>query len=92
MHELIPTGEATAILPTGGKTKPITVIGTEAIRSTFDEICLQQAINSRLAPGRHRPRAQSRRPLRLRRAGRLRARLADARLSRARSASTSSAR
>ena len=51
MHQLIPTGEATAILPTGGKSKPITVIGTEAIRGTFDELCLQQAINSRLAPG-----------------------------------------
>src|SRR5215468_9703091 len=50
-HEIIPTGDATAILPTGGKTKPITVIGTEAIRGTFDELCLQQAINSRLAPG-----------------------------------------
>ena len=48
---MIPTGEATAILPTGGKTKPITVIGTDKIRETFDEICLQQAINSRLAPG-----------------------------------------
>src|SRR6185503_1473997 len=31
--------------------KPITVIGTEAIRATFDAACLQQAINSRLAPG-----------------------------------------
>ena len=51
MHEIIPTGEATAILPTGGKTKPITVIGTEAIRGTFDEGCLRQAVNSRLAPG-----------------------------------------
>ncbi len=51
MNELIPTGEATAILPTSGKTKPITVIGTEAIRTTFDEICLQQAVNSRMAPG-----------------------------------------
>ena len=30
---------------------PITVIGTEAIRGTFDELCLQQAINSRLRPG-----------------------------------------
>ena len=38
-------------LPTGGKTKPITVIGTQAIRETFDQTCLQQAINSRLAPG-----------------------------------------
>lgn len=51
MHEIIPTGEATAILPTGGRTKPITVIGTEAIRGTFDELCLQQAVNSRLGPG-----------------------------------------
>jgi len=51
MHEIIPTGEATAILPTGGKTTPITVIGTEAIRGTFDEGCLRQAVNSRLAPG-----------------------------------------
>src|SRR6478609_11349739 len=51
MHNLIPTGEATAILPTGGNTKPVTVIGTEVIRGTFDELCLQQAINSRLAPG-----------------------------------------
>lgn len=49
--EIIATGEATAILPTGGKHKPITVIGTEPIRNTFDELCLQQAINSRTAPG-----------------------------------------
>jgi tRNA-splicing ligase RtcB (3'-phosphate/5'-hydroxy nucleic acid ligase) len=48
---MIANGEATAILPTGGKQKPITVIGTEAIRATFDELCLQQAINSRMAPG-----------------------------------------
>ena len=48
---MIPTGEATAMLPTGGKTKPITVIGTDKIRDTFDEVCLQQAINTRLAPG-----------------------------------------
>lgn len=49
--KLIETGEATAILPTGGKTPPITVVGTPAIRDTFDAICLRQAINSRLAPG-----------------------------------------
>src|SRR6185436_13011260 len=30
---------------------PVTVIGTEAIRGTFDDLCLQQAINSRRAPG-----------------------------------------
>ena len=50
-YELIPTSDATAILPTGGPTSPVTVIGTSAIRAGFDEICLQQAINSRLAPG-----------------------------------------
>jgi tRNA-splicing ligase RtcB len=48
---MIPSGDATAILPTGGKQSPITVIGTETIRGTFDELCLQQAINSRNAPG-----------------------------------------
>lgn len=51
-HKLIPTGEATAVLPIpGDKGKPIQVIGTEAIRATFDDKTLQQAINSRLAPG-----------------------------------------
>ena len=60
---------------------PITVIGTEAIRDTFDDLCLQQAINSRTRSRRHRPRAQPGRPLRLRRAGRLRDGLADAHLS-----------
>jgi len=34
-----------------GKTEPIRVIGTEAIRATFDEKTLQQAVNARLAPG-----------------------------------------
>lgn len=44
--------EATGFLPvTGDKVKPITVIGTESIRNGFDATCLQQAINSRLAPG-----------------------------------------
>jgi tRNA-splicing ligase RtcB len=47
---MIPTGEATAILPTA-TTAPIKVIGTEAIRETFDDLCLQQAVNSRQAPG-----------------------------------------
>jgi tRNA-splicing ligase RtcB len=51
MPALIPTGEATAILPIPGDGKPITVIGTEAIRNEFDAVCLQQAINSRTAPG-----------------------------------------
>lgn len=47
---MIPTGEATAILPTE-TTSPVKVFGTAAIRGTFDDLCLQQAINSRLAPG-----------------------------------------
>jgi tRNA-splicing ligase RtcB len=49
---IIPTGEATGFLPlrnSGGK--PITVIGTAAIRDTFDDMCLTQALNSRHAPG-----------------------------------------
>ena len=51
-HEIIPTGEATAIMPTpDSSTKPITVIGTEAIRNTFDDLCRKQAVNSRMAPG-----------------------------------------
>jgi len=49
---IIPTGEATAILPAPqSKGRPITVIGTEAIRNAFDPTCLQQALNSRSAPG-----------------------------------------
>ena len=51
MHEIISTGAATGILPTGASTPPITVIGTPAIRASFDEICLRQSVNSRLAPG-----------------------------------------
>ena len=47
---IIPTGEATGILPVRNGT-PITVIGTESIRNGFDARCLQQAINSRNAPG-----------------------------------------
>src|SRR3954466_1932451 len=48
----IPTGTATAILPARNTAlKPITVIGTPAIRDTFDAKCLEQALNSREAPG-----------------------------------------
>ena len=47
---MVPTGEATAILPVDGAS-PITVIGTETIRQSFDDLCLQQAVNSRQAPG-----------------------------------------
>jgi tRNA-splicing ligase RtcB (3'-phosphate/5'-hydroxy nucleic acid ligase) len=51
-YKLIPTGEATAILPIdGGREKPVTVIGTEAIRATFSDDTLQQVINTRMAPG-----------------------------------------
>jgi tRNA-splicing ligase RtcB len=46
------TGEATGFLPVrDNQGKPITVIGTEAIETTFDEKCLEQALNSRSAPG-----------------------------------------
>ncbi|HEX2836724.1 MAG TPA: RtcB family protein [Phycisphaerales bacterium] len=49
---VIPTGEATGIIPVkNGEIAPITVIGTHAIRATFDAKCIQQAINSRCAPG-----------------------------------------
>lgn len=46
------TGEAEAFLPARNNAgKPITVIGTEAIRSGFDQFCIDQALNSRSAPG-----------------------------------------
>ncbi len=48
--KMIPTGEATAILPVEDRT-PITIIGTEAIRNGFDSTCVQQAINTRRCPG-----------------------------------------
>jgi len=44
------TGEATGFLPVS-RGKPITVVGTQAIRDSFDAKCLEQAINSRCAPG-----------------------------------------
>lgn len=44
------TGEATGFIPVGDRT-PITVIGTEPIRATFDDVTIQQAVNSRCAPG-----------------------------------------
>lgn len=47
---IVATDEATGILPVEGRT-PITVIGTNSIRAGFDARCLQQAINSRCAPG-----------------------------------------
>jgi tRNA-splicing ligase RtcB (3'-phosphate/5'-hydroxy nucleic acid ligase) len=51
-HQLHVTGEAEAFLPLPDSNgKPITVFGTEAIRRTFDQQTLQQAVNSRLCPG-----------------------------------------
>jgi tRNA-splicing ligase RtcB (3'-phosphate/5'-hydroxy nucleic acid ligase) len=49
-RQVMPTDSAVGILPVKDR-QPITVIGTEAIRAGFDARCLQQAINSRLAPG-----------------------------------------
>ena len=46
----IETGEATAILPLPNDQKPVTVIGTPAIRETFDAGCIKQTINSAMAP------------------------------------------
>lgn len=45
------TGEATATLPVGDALSPVTVIGNDAIRQTFDGQTIQQAINCRLSPG-----------------------------------------
>lgn len=46
------TGEAEGFLPLPDSNgKPIPVIATQAIRDGFDQTCLQQAINSRMAPG-----------------------------------------
>src|SRR3954447_26882830 len=51
-HSISVTGEATGFLPArGSQGKPITVIGTEPIRQGFDALCLEQALNSRGAPG-----------------------------------------
>jgi tRNA-splicing ligase RtcB (3'-phosphate/5'-hydroxy nucleic acid ligase) len=46
------TGEATGILPIrDGQVSPITVIANHAIRATFDDATLDQAVNARTAPG-----------------------------------------
>ena len=51
-HQLHITGEAEAFLPAPNNNgKPITVIGNAAIRETFDDATLQQALNSRSCPG-----------------------------------------
>lgn len=53
MNSLIhKTDEALGFLPArDDKGKPITVIGTDAIRDGFDDMCIDQALNSRSAPG-----------------------------------------
>lgn len=48
--EIQETGPATGIIPIEGMS-PVTVIGTKKIRETFDPGCLEQAVNSRKAPG-----------------------------------------
>jgi tRNA-splicing ligase RtcB len=49
---LVPTGDATAILPARDNNgKPITIIGTPAIRDALEAQCLEQALNARSAPG-----------------------------------------
>ena len=49
--QLIPTDNPAITKLIHGDVSPITVIGNEAIRATFDEKTLQQAINSRSAAG-----------------------------------------
>jgi tRNA-splicing ligase RtcB (3'-phosphate/5'-hydroxy nucleic acid ligase) len=50
---IVPDGEAVGLINLRGSAgrKPITVIGTRALREAFDPVCIQQAVNSRLAPG-----------------------------------------
>src|ERR1044072_8498621 len=49
---MVETGKATAIQPLPNHAgAPITVIGTEKIRSGFDALAVKQAINARMAPG-----------------------------------------
>jgi hypothetical protein len=48
---IVSTGEATGIIPVGEGMEPIQVIANQAIRQSFGVQCLQQAVNSRLAPG-----------------------------------------
>jgi tRNA-splicing ligase RtcB len=52
MHTIHKTDEALGFIPLPDNSgKPITVVGTDAIRDNFDADCLRQAVNSRLAPG-----------------------------------------
>ncbi|MFN8391946.1 MAG: RtcB family protein [Bdellovibrionota bacterium] len=50
--KIIPRGDAVGILPArDAGMKPITVIGTDAIRNGFDATCIEQALNTRESPG-----------------------------------------
>jgi len=49
--QLLPTDNPSIAKLVHGDMPPITVIGNEAIRQTFDEKTLQQAVNSRGCPG-----------------------------------------
>jgi len=49
-QNILPTGPATGILPAGNRS-PVKVVGNAAIRQTFEEETLQQALNARHAPG-----------------------------------------
>jgi tRNA-splicing ligase RtcB len=52
MSRITPISDAVAHLHGEDPTaEPITVIGTDSIRSSFDQTCLQQALNTRHAPG-----------------------------------------
>lgn len=52
MHIIHKTDEVYGFIPLPNNAgKPITVVGTDPIRDNFDEMCLQQAVNSRMAPG-----------------------------------------
>jgi tRNA-splicing ligase RtcB len=52
MSLITPISEAVAHLHgSDPAAEPITVIGTDPIRSSFDQLCLQQALNTRDAPG-----------------------------------------
>lgn len=51
-HSIHTTGPATGFIPAPDNNgKPITVIGNQSIMEGFDPTCLQQAVNSRGAPG-----------------------------------------
>ncbi len=45
------TGEALGIVEVGNELSPIQIVGTQAIRETFGQSCIQQAIAARLSPG-----------------------------------------